>query len=605
MLFDTMSLRGRLVSAGRAGRGALRHLVRGPLAGFQHKGVVVEQLLLTPRDLRTADPSFASEIYHGHFGLAGAVAMTGSESPFEIVPPSRAWEADLHGFGWLRHLSAAADEISREHARALVGDWMRLHGRGGGIAWEPEIVARRIISWTSHSRIFLSGSEQRFYENVMISLTRQLRYLHTHWRDTGEGVPRVTALAALVMMELCSSDSLEGPSRAVRQFAEELDRQVLADGGHVTRNPGGIVDMLLDLLPLRQCFIARDRPPPEKLIGAIDRMMPMLRFFRLGDGGLAHFNGTGATETDTLAAVLAHDDAYGKPMTLSEPSGFCRLTAGDTVALVDCGHPPPVEFSGSAHAGCLAFEMSNGTVPIIVNCGAPAWRYADWRLAARATAAHSTVTVCDASSSQLLGSGAGDSDEDTFLVGPGRVTAALETSEDGTVLRAAHDGYDQRFGLTHARKLTLSSSGETLIGEDTLTAPHGLKGDARDNGGGFALRFHIHPAVELALAEDELSVGLLLPDGSEWQLVSRGIPFAIEDSVFLADIRGPRRALQVVIYGTMGSAAEKKIGWVLGKCDLRETPSAFPAGDEADEPPEESALEPDDGPDEVPDDGPA
>lgn len=579
MLIDTMSLRGRLVSAGRAGRVALRHLVRRPLAGFQHKGVVVEQLLLTPRDLRTADPSFASEIYHGHFGLAGAVAMTGSESPFEIVPPSRAWEADLHGFGWLRHLSAAADEISREHARALVSDWIRLHSRRGAVAWRPEVVARRIISWISHSRIFLSGSEQRFYDTVMASLTRQVRYLHTHWRDTPEGVPRITALAALVMTELCSSDSLQGHSRIVRQFTEELDRQVLADGGHVARNPANLVEILLDLLPLRQCFIARDRPPPERLIAAIDRMMPMVRFFRLGDGSLARFNGTGPTETDTLAAVLAHDDAFGKPMSLSGPSGFCRLAAGETLVLVDCGHPPPVEFSAAAHAGCLAFEMSVGAMPLIVNCGAPVWRYSDWRLAARATAAHSTLTVCDTSSSQLLGSGTGENSDDTLLVGPANVSARLETTEDGAVLRATQDGYDQRFGLTHARRLTLSPSGDTLIGEETLIAPHGLKGDARENGGAFALRFHIHPAVEVAVGEDEQSARFLLPDGSEWQLISRGVPLVVEDSVYLADIRGPRRALQIVIYGTMGGAAERKLGWVLDKCEAPQD-AAAPAEEE-------------------------
>lgn len=565
MLFDTMSLRGRLVSAGRAGRGALRHLMRAPLAGFQHKGVIVEQLLLTPRDLRTADPSFASEIYHGHFGLAGAVAMTGSESPFEIVPPSRAWDMELHGFGWLRHLSAAADEISREHARALVGDWMKLHGRSGPVAWQPETVARRIISWVSHSRIFLTGSEQRFYENVMISLTRQIRFLHTHWRDTPEGAPRLTALAALVMSELCSSDVYDGSSRAIRQFIEELERQILADGGHISRNPADLVDILLDLLPLRQCFIARDRPPPERLVAAIDRAMPMIRFFRLGDGGLARFNGSGASASDTLASVLAHDDAYGKPMNLSEPSGFCRLAAGETIAIADCGKPPPVEYSSAAHAGCLAFEMSAGGVPVIVNCGAPEWRYADWRLAARATAAHSTLTVCDSSSSQLLGSGHGDSDGDTFLVGPSNVSASLESTDGGAVLRATQDGYDHRFGIIHARRVTLALDGETLLGEETITAPHGLKGEARDNGGAFALRFHIHPSVEVTLAEDEQTARFLLPDESEWQFVARGMPLVIEDSVYLADVRGPRRTVQLVIYGAMGSMGEKKIGWVLDK----------------------------------------
>ena len=101
------------------------------------------------------------------------------------------------------------------------------------------------------------------------------------------------------------------------------------------------IDPILDLLPMRQCFMARDLVPPECLGAAIDRMMPMIRFFRLGDGSLARFNGCGPTPTDTLAAVLAHDDALGSPLTLADQSGFCRLQKGDCIVIADCGRPPP------------------------------------------------------------------------------------------------------------------------------------------------------------------------------------------------------------------------------------------------------------------------
>ena len=70
---------------------------------------------------------------------------------------------------------------------------------------------------------------------------------------------------------------------------------MLPDGGHASRNPGALIELLLDLLPLRQAFAARNVPPPAALNNAIDRMMPMLRFFRHGDGNFALFNGMGPT----------------------------------------------------------------------------------------------------------------------------------------------------------------------------------------------------------------------------------------------------------------------------------------------------------------------
>lgn len=563
MGLDTLIFRSGLPAAGRT---ALRRLLPASVRGLGTKLQPIEQLVLSPQDLRTADPSFASEIYHGHFGLAGAVATVGSESPFSVLPPSPAWERDLHGFGWLRHLSAAGDEISREHARVLVHDWLKLHGKPGGKAWHADLLSRRVISWLSHSRIFLENAEQRFYGMVMESLTRQIRYLRANFHDTQPGSPRLVALAALVFADLCTSEKYTPEASESRLFTDELNRQILADGGHISRNPLVLIDLLLDLLPMRQCFIARDVPPPQSLIVAIDRMMPMIRFFRLGDGNLARFNGGGLTPTDRLAAVVAHDDALGSPLMLAEQSGYCRLEKGGGIVLVDCGRPPPLAMSAAAHAGCLSFEMSSTNHPIIVNCGAPTRRDAGWRLAARASAAHSTLVVSDTSSSQLRSGGEDiDGKELAVLSGPANVTARTETNDGAQELRASHDGYNQRFGITHTRKLSLSASGEMLVGDDTLIAPRGLKGEARDNGGGFAIRFHLHPLVSAELSDDKRTALLTLPNHIGWQLTSKNEPLTIEESVYLADNRGPRRAEQVVLYSTMANAAEKQINWVLEK----------------------------------------
>ena len=57
-------------------------------------------------------------------------------------------------------------------------------------------------------------------------------------------------------------------------------------------------------------------------------MMPMLRFFRQGDGSFAHFNGLGDTPADQLATVLAYDDTRGAPLNNAPHTGYQRLEAG-------------------------------------------------------------------------------------------------------------------------------------------------------------------------------------------------------------------------------------------------------------------------------------
>jgi len=583
MIVDTLSNRARLTTsaASRAGRQALRSVLHSRLLRWRYRGEPIDNLILTPQDLRTGDPSFASEIYHGHFGLAGTVALLGTESPFAMLPPNEAWERELHGFGWLRHLHSARDEISREHARALAGDWIAIHGEPRGLAWEPEIVARRIISWLSHAAILLEGADQTLYDSLMRSFALQFRYLKSSYGDAADGLPRLTALIALAFAGLCADETHPSNLARPKALADELKRQILADGGHISRNPAVLIELLLDLLPLRQCFIARDQTPPPELLAAIDRMMPMLRFFRLGDQGFARFNGIGPTPMESLAALMVHDEVQGAPVPHAENSGYCRLESGSTVIITDTGRAPPIGLSADAHAGCLAFEMSTGRRPLIVNCGAPVHDEPEWRSVSRTTAAHSTLIMCNASSAHFIGPGLSlEQAHRRQLSGPVNVQVSLSADKGSTELRASHDGYDQKYGITHIRYLLLTAGGGLLEGIDQLIAPHGLKGVARDNGGEFAIRFHLHPSARAGLSKDGKSALITLPDRDGWRLKNKRGHLTIEESAFLADVKGPLRTTQIVIHGAMGDATDTSVHWSLEREVVAKTRDRSASGEQ-------------------------
>lgn len=547
------------------GPSALRRFVLLRMASISYPGTQAEQLLLAPQDLRTADPSFATEIYNGHFGLAGSLVELGAQSPFEIRPPSEGWARELYGFGWLRHLRAAGSELSREQAKALLNDFLTYHKQVRGLAWQPEVVARRVISWLSNSVVVLDANDPRSYQVFLRALTNQLRYLSASYRDAPDGLPRLLSIMALVYAGLCIAEQQPVLDRYLKLLCKEIDRQVLPDGGHISRSPAALVEMLLDLLPLRQCFMARDRLPPKELSDAIDRAMPMVRFFRLGDGTLAHFNGTGGTATDALATVLAYDDTEGSPLSAAPNTGYARLPRGQTLIIADVAAAPAGSLSANAHAGCLSFEMSSGEHELIVNCGAPPPDHDAWRFVSRTTPAHSTLAFEDASSGQFAGGANGSAEAaDVGLSGPPNVQFTLSDQGDGgLVLQASHDGYLARYGVSHARRVALSPDGLHLGGEDRLTAPRGLKGEAQSSGGAYTVRFHLHPTVKAALNEDERSVTLLLPNREAWVLSANTPIVAVEESVFLADERGPRRSLQVVLTGGMEEERDIRIQWNL------------------------------------------
>ena len=538
-----------LLLARRGMRNAAGRLRGHPLLRWNIFPNKTDRLVIAPQDLRTADGTRASEIYAGRFAFAGKVVICDGRSPFEITPPSEEWAVYLLTFGWLRHLRAAESGITRANARALVDEWIALQGSWDQIGWRPDVLARRITAWFTHSPLILHDADERFYRRFLRSLVRQVRYLRHTAMEAPDGVPRLQAQIALTYAALCMAGQMRHLRGTIGNLVSEIERQILPDGGHISRNPGALIELLLDLLPMRQAFAARNVTPPPVLNNAIDRMMPMLRFFRHADGVFAHFNGMGPTSPDLIATILAYDDARGSAPINAPHSGYQRIETKDLLVLMDTGAPPPFAVSQEAHAGCLSFELSSQQQRIVINCGLPTINRETWRQVARATAAHSAVALNDTSSCRFLETGTFKRLIGTpIMSGPKNVPVAREEANGAIVVRASHDGYADRFDMVHQRALMLSTGEHRLDGED-LFVPAGNSNRRTQAADEFAIRFHLHPAVKANRLTDGKGVMLMLPNKEVWSFDAYENQVEIEESVYLSGNDGPRRTIQIVIYG--------------------------------------------------------
>jgi uncharacterized heparinase superfamily protein len=512
-----------------------------------------DRLLIAPQDIRTADPIAAEHIYAGYFSLAGKMATTHGHSPFSISAPSAAWSEALHGFGWLRHLRAAGTALARANAHALVEDWLNLNVRGGSmdrrLARSPPVVARRLISWLSQSPIILENADHHFYRRFVRAIEADAATLERALAGGLEADARLTAIVALTQAGLCLEGAAALLRRATLMLSRELPAQILSDGGHVSRNPRVLVELLVDFLPTRQAFVARNIQAPEPLLNAIDRMTPMLRMFRHADGALAGFNGMGVSEPETLATLLAHGAAGGAAILVAPYSGYQRLESDGAIVIADVGAPPPVAFSREAHAGCLAFEFSSGLHRLVVNCGAPPSDAGEAREAARATAAHSTLIIDDHSSCRFAPAASRSVAAGVVLEGPSRVEAKRGVDEArGQWVEARHDGYARRYGALHQRNLHLAADGASLKGEDRILPARKAVAPV---GKSLAVRFHLHPAVRAEPAAEPSHVLLILPSGEEWRFEAAGNAVSLEESIFFAAPGGARPTMQIVLRASL------------------------------------------------------
>ncbi len=533
----------------------LRRVCVGPLFRWRFSGFRPQRILAEPVDLHLADPEMAHEFYHGRFALAGRIVQTGSISPFAVEPPTPAWEAALNDFSWLRHLDAARTPLANAHARSLLNDWLEQSGKHvKGLAWRPDVAARRLISWLCHARMLLDGANENFERRFLRALGFHARFIRTAIRNMDEDENRLQAAIALCFASVSLPVSPSMKKASQMQLARSLAGQILPDGGHISRNPATLLSLLTDLIALRHLYAHSKETAPRILVDSVERMLPALRFFVHQDQTLAHFNGVGPVLPERLAVVLKLDETAGMPFSHAPYSGYQRLYANNTTIIADTGTIPPRQVSYQAAAGCLSFEMSSGADRFIINAGIDPYGPDDYALMARATAAHSTATLNDTSSGKFH-KRKGNS-RAALISGPTIVNIKRVEEPDRVGFVASHNGYLASFNMIHERGLLLTSNGNIIDGYDSFFAPAGksIKSDGRDN---VAVRFHLHPHVEVS--HDGNSLRLEVLKGDAWNFISPDADIQLEDSIDFADPSGPRRTRQIVL--NFRPVLTEKIRW--------------------------------------------
>lgn len=506
----------------------------------------VEALLCVPTDSWPGDATAGTQIVEGTYHFGGDLLQT-AEPVWQPVNASPAWLRGMHGFEWLYDLRRLGGDTARRQARRLVEDWIHRNRRWHPIAWDPAVVGQRIASWMALHDFYLATAEPGFRARVFASIGRQAAHLSRALASAPAGAGLLSAARGLLYAGICLPGHERLAAQGLRLLLRELPKQILPDGGHVSRCPQVAAEVLRLLIDMRLCLKLGRREVPEALHHAIDRLAPAVRFFRHGDGALALFNGGQETAGLPVDTVLAQADARGKPLRSAPHSGFERLVAGRTVILMDTGKPPADAYAERAHAGTLSFELSVGAQRMIVNCGAHPGDSSAWRRALASTAAHSTLVVDDTNSSEVFADG---------WLGrrPARIGVERQDTGSAVLIDATHDGWQETHRLIHRRRLFLHEGGNDLRGQDILTGQRGIP---------FTVRFHLHPGVQASVVRSNAAVLLRLGKVG-WRFVAGGAAESLElsESVYFGQGDEGRRSQQIVLKGvTEGDTTTVK--WAL------------------------------------------
>lgn len=428
------------------------------------------------------------------------------------------WLYNLHYFDDLNADDAAA-RLSWH--QALIKRWIDENPPAVGNGWEPYPVSLRIVNWVKWA---LAGN--RLDEYAAHSLAVQARWLmaRLEWHLLGNHL--LANAKALVF----AGSFFSGPEadawreQGLAILRREHAEQVLQDGGHFERSPmyhSIILEDLLDLIQLAARFPgAIDTALVVQWHRQAAGMLNWLAAMTHPDGEIALFNDSAFGIAPPPAALAAYAAALGldapaalpSPMTRLADSGYLRAQQGGAVLIADVGEIGPEYLPGHAHADTLSFELSLRGQRVVVNSGTSEYGLGAERLRQRGTAAHSTVQIDRADSSEVWSG---------FRVARRARPLGFATSgeADALVVACAHDGYRRLPGRPlHRRTWRITAQG--------LRVTDTIEGTCR----GAMARYHFHPAV---MVSADGSQGVLrLPDGHTIRWSATGGPARVVSSTW-------------------------------------------------------------------------
>lgn len=408
---------------------------------------------------------------------------------WEYSGQSKLWLYNLHYFEYLPSLPV-------ELARKLMEDWITRNVDGRKDAWNPYPLSLRMIHWF---KWLAKHGETAASDMILKSLHAQARYLASNLEHHLQANHLFENAKSLLWAGLV----FEGPeadrwlARGRDLLIQEIQEQVLADGGHYERSPmyhAIILEGCLDLLNLSSQL---SRHAPD-LLGELERRVPSmvswLQSLCHPDGQIALFNDSAIGIAPSPRKLIEYaetilGDCWSplKEVDHRDASGYITWRGPDgSYLVVDVGEIGPAHQPAHGHCDTLSFELSLDDIRAFVDSGVYAYQDPEMRRLNRETKAHNTVRVNGAEQSEIWSS---------FRIARRAMPTGIhiESRAGGLKVQAEHTGYD-RLGVRHRRTY------EIAPGQLHLT-------DSLLGRGGHQIEtyFHLHPSLRVELLSDEVA----------------------------------------------------------------------------------------------------
>jgi uncharacterized heparinase superfamily protein len=478
---------------------------------------------------RKITPSFVGSLeYHPSPNLLGSLIKYDKKKiNIESYSLNRIWDnknlkkkdyKNLNSFFWLFSLDLRS---SKKDTQNVILQWIDKNHSYDSKSWELDIVAKRIIAWTSSSRLTYEDASTDYKDKFNSIIKKQINHLineieRSEWVDD-----KIIGCAAIILTGLTYQDKDRYLETGLKLLKKLIKFSFDNDGFPKSRSIRQLYFYLKYFILIREWFKESQSEIPDFINENIYYLGQAYAFTWQNNKVDLLFNGNNETNNSDFDHYLKKL-GYSFKNQSNELGGYAALNSKKTSLLMDIGSSPDKKFSSNYQAGALSFEIISNGKKLICNSGYFQNHNHQLNELSKSSAIHSTLILDDRSSCKFNKT-KGESS---------KISHGLKILKKNIVfqknywkINAAHDGYLKQYGIIHEREIEFYPEQIKFVGHDKIISKNGIKNLK------FEIRFHLEPNIKIMKTQDNKSI-LINLGGEGWKFNSINNNINIDNGLY-------------------------------------------------------------------------
>jgi uncharacterized heparinase superfamily protein len=425
---------------------------------------------------------------------------------------------NLNSFFWLFSLDLKS---SKKDTQNIILQWIDKNHKYYSKSWEVDIVAKRIISWISNSKLTYEDSSTEYKNKFNNIVKKQINHLINEIERSERVDSRMISCAAIILTGLTYQDKDGYLKTGLNLLRKLVKLSFDNDGFPKSRSIKQLSLYLKYFILIREWLKESQSEIPDFINENIYYLGQAYAFTWQNNKVDLLFNGNHEADNVDFDHYLKKLGYTFKNQN-NELGGYAILNNKKISLIMDIGSSPDKKFSSNYQAGALSFEISSNGKKLICNSGYFQNHNHQLNKLSKSSAIHSTLILDDRSSCKFIKT---KHENSKIAHGLKVLKKNIIFEKNYWKINAAHNGYLKQYGIIHEREIEFYPEQIKFVGHDKIISKNKIK-NLR-----FEIRFHLEPNIKIMKTQDNKSI-LIDLDSEGWKFISDNNNMNIDNGLY-------------------------------------------------------------------------